>query len=63
MPIISVQMYEGRTTDQKRRLVERITDAVVTSLDVKPEEVRIFLQEIAKHNVATAGVLVSDKKG
>jgi 4-oxalocrotonate tautomerase len=56
-------MYEGRTTDQKRRLVERITDAVVTSLDVKPEEVRIFLQEIAKHNVATAGVLVSDKKG
>lgn len=63
MPIIHVHMFEGRTIEQKRRLVEKMTDAVVTSLDVKPEDVKIILQDMPRHNVATAGVLASDKKG
>jgi 4-oxalocrotonate tautomerase len=62
MPIIQVHMFEGRTLDQKRKLVDSMTDAVVKSLDVKPEDVRITLSEMVKHNVAVAGVLVSDKK-
>jgi 4-oxalocrotonate tautomerase len=63
MPIIHVHLFEGRTIDQKRKLVEKMTDAVVTSLDAKPEDVKIILQEMAKHNCATAGVLAADKKG
>lgn len=63
MPIIHVHLFEGRTADQKRKLVASMTDAVVTSLDVKPEDVRIILQEMAKHNCATAGVLAMDNKG
>lgn len=63
MPIIHVDLFEGRTVDQKRKLVASMTDAVVASLDVKPEDVRIILQEMAKHNCATAGVLAMDKKG
>ena len=62
MPIIQVHMFEGRTLDQKRKLVKSMTDAVVKSLDVKPEDVKITLLEMAKHNHAIAGVLVSDKK-
>ncbi len=62
MPIIQVFMFEGRTVEQKRKLVESMTDAVVTSLGVPPEEVRITLSEMAKHNHAVAGVLVSDKE-
>jgi 4-oxalocrotonate tautomerase len=63
VPIINVLMFEGRTIDQKRKLVEKMTDAVVTSLDVKPEDVRILLQEMARHDYAIAGVLAMDKKG
>jgi 4-oxalocrotonate tautomerase len=58
MPIIQVNMLEGRTVDQKRKLV---TDAVVKSLGVKPEDVRIILQEMAKHDYAIGGVLFMDK--
>ena len=29
MPIITVQMLEGRTDEQKKALVEKVTDAVV----------------------------------
>jgi len=61
MPIIQVNMLEGRTVDQKRKLVANMTDAVVKSMDVKPEDVRIILQEMAKHDYAIAGLLFMDK--
>ena len=50
MPIIHVNMFEGRT------------EAVEKSLDVKPETVRIFISESPKHHVAVGGVLVSEMK-
>jgi 4-oxalocrotonate tautomerase len=62
MPIIQVHLIKGRTVDQKRKLVASITDAVVKSLDVKNEDVRIILQEMAKDDYAVAGALVMDKK-
>jgi len=61
MPIIQVNMLEGRTVDQKRNLVAKMTDAVVQSLDVKPEDVRIILQEMAKQDYAIAGQLFMDR--
>lgn len=63
MPIIQVHFFEGRTLDQKRALVASMTDAVVKSLNVKPDDVRIILQEMARQDYAIAGVLTSDKKG
>lgn len=62
MPIIQVHLFEGRTLDQKRKLVASMTDAVVKSLDIKPEDVRIILQDMARHDYAIAGVLAADKK-
>ena len=62
MPIIHVNLIEGRTIEQKRKLVSAMTEAVVKSLDVKPDTVRIILHDLAKHNLATAGVLRSDQK-
>jgi 4-oxalocrotonate tautomerase len=61
MPIIQVNLIEGRTTDQKRTLVAEVTQAVVKSLNCKPEDVRIMLNDMAKHDYAVAGVLVADK--
>jgi 4-oxalocrotonate tautomerase len=61
MPIIHVNLFEGRTVEQKRKLVAGITDAVVKSLDVEPDTVKIILQDIAKHDYAIAGVLFMDK--
>lgn len=63
MPIIHVHMFEGRTLEQKRKLVTAMTDAVVKSLEVKPESVHILLHEGSKNNLSVAGVLFSEKKG
>ncbi len=62
MPIIHVHMFEGRTLEQKRKLVTAMTEAVVKSIDAKPESVQILLHDMPKSNVAVAGVLHSDKK-
>ncbi len=62
MPIIHVHMFEGKTLEQKRKLVTAMTEAVVKSLDTKPESVRILLHHMPKSDLAVAGVLTSDKK-
>lgn len=62
MPIIQVHLLEGRTADQKKKLVASMTDAVVKSLDVKAEEVRIILQEMTRQNYAVAGTQLSERK-
>lgn len=61
MPIVEVHLIEGRTVEQKRKLVTEMTKAVVDSLNVKAEDVRIILSDMAKHDYSVAGVLFSDK--
>jgi 4-oxalocrotonate tautomerase len=60
MPIIQVHMLEGRTQDLKKKLVANMTEAVVKSLGVKPEDVRIILMDMAKSNYSIAGVMKSE---
>jgi len=62
MPIMHVFMFEGRTLEQKRKLVANLTEAVVKSLDLKPEVVRITLFETKKENMAVGGQLFIDKE-
>ncbi len=61
MPIIHVHMLEGRSQDLKKKLVANMTEAVVKSLDVKPDAVRIILFDMAKSNYSIAGTLQSEK--
>ncbi len=62
MPIIHVHLFEGKTLEQKRKLVSAMTESVVKSLDVKPESVRILIHNTSRNDLAVAGVLTSDKK-
>ena len=55
MPIIQVNMLEGRTTEQKRKLVSGITTAVVDALGVGPEQVRVMIHELGKDDYAIGG--------
>jgi 4-oxalocrotonate tautomerase len=61
MPTIRVEMFEGRTAEQKRALVKAVTEAVVQTLGSKPEGVDVILYEVKKSEWATGGVLWSDK--
>lgn len=62
MPIVEVKMLEGRTDDQKRKLVKEITEVVCRTIDSTPEKVRVFINEMPKKHYAIGGVLESDRK-
>ena len=60
MPMIHVEMFEGRTTEQRRALAKELTDGTCRALGCKPEAVQIILTDIKKENWAEAGKLFSD---
>jgi 4-oxalocrotonate tautomerase len=62
MPTIRVELMEGRTLEQKKNLVKALTQAVVDTLDSKPESVDVVLFDIKRGDWATGGVLWSEKK-
>ena len=62
MPILQVEMLKGRTLDQKREMVKKVTDAVTETLNCPKEAVRIIIREMESENFANAGVLKSDSK-
>jgi len=61
MPLVQITMLTGRTTDQKRKLAKRITDAMVEEAGAPREGVVVTFNEVSKENYASAGVLVADK--
>ncbi len=61
MPVITVQMYEGRTVEQKRALAEAFTKTFCEIGKAQPEAVEVIFREVARENWAHAGKLASDK--
>jgi 4-oxalocrotonate tautomerase len=62
MPTLRVELMEGRTPEQKKALVEALTQAVCDTLGSKPESVDILLYDIQRQNWATGGVLWSERQ-
>ena len=60
MPVVIVEMWEGRTIEQKRQLVEGITSSFA-KIGTNPANVTIVLKDNPKHNWADGGKLAADK--
>ena len=61
MPVVNVQLLSGRSKDQKTRIAQAITDALVDIGGTKPEGVTVIFSDTEKDDWASAGVLLSDK--
>ncbi|HZN48647.1 MAG TPA: 4-oxalocrotonate tautomerase [Ramlibacter sp.] len=62
MPTIRVDLFEGRTPEQKRNLVKALTQACVDTIGSKPDSVDILLFDIKPSDWATGGELWSEKQ-
>lgn len=60
MPEIVVYAVEGRSDEQKTKLMKKITDAVVESLDVDAERVVVSIVETKAVNKSRGGVPFSE---
>lgn len=56
MPFAQIFILEGRTEDQKRAVIEKVTQALVEAVGAPKENVRVWIQELPKENWGIAGV-------
>ncbi|GHV40393.1 hypothetical protein FACS1894187_21300 [Synergistales bacterium] len=61
-PRVTVQFLEGRTREQLEAFVKGLTDQVSEILFVEKADVKIFLLEILREEIAKGGVLLCDSK-
>lgn len=60
MPVVIVQMWAGRSGEQKKAIVEGITE-VFTKVGTPAEAVHIIINDVPKANWGTAGKLASEE--
>jgi len=61
MPLVQITMLEGRSTEQKRKLAQRITDVMVEEAGARREAIVVAFHEVSKESYASGGVLMADK--
>ena len=59
MPVVIVEMWEGRTVEQKKQLVEGITSSFAR-INTPPEAVQVILKDNPKQNWGSGGKLASE---
>jgi 4-oxalocrotonate tautomerase family enzyme len=62
MAHVQVTMLEGRTHEQKRRAVKRITEVMQEELYVNPEKLTIAFVEVRRDSYARNGILIADRE-
>jgi 4-oxalocrotonate tautomerase len=60
MPFAQIYMLEGRTEEQKRAVIEKVTAALVEATGTPIANVRVWIQDVPKENWGIAGVSAKD---
>lgn len=66
MPLVHIELIEGRSEEQLKNLVKDVTDAVTKNTGAPAgapaEHVHVVLSEMKKNRYSVAGVLKSEEK-
>jgi 4-oxalocrotonate tautomerase len=60
MPVVHVYMFEGRSSEQKRKIVAGITQAMVEGAGTEAKEVHVLLHDVAISDWSNGGVLYAE---
>jgi 4-oxalocrotonate tautomerase len=61
MPYVTIKMLEGRTEEQKKALVEKVTEAVAETTGASKDKIVVFIEEMSKNHYAIGGKRLSDE--
>jgi 4-oxalocrotonate tautomerase len=61
MPLVEINLLEGRTDEQKKALLAAVTSAVHDSIGAPLESIRVWVQEFSPKDYMIAGVLASER--
>lgn len=60
MPFAQIYMLEGRTDEQKKAVIEKVTLALHEAVGAPKETIRVWIHEMPKTNWGIAGVTAKD---
>ncbi len=60
MPFAQIYLIEGRTEEQKRAVIEKVTQALVEALGAPQQNVRVWIHDVPNTNWGIAGVPAKD---
>jgi 4-oxalocrotonate tautomerase family enzyme len=60
MPFAQIYMIEGRTEEQKRAVIEKVSAALVEATGAPLANVRVWIHDVPKENWGIAGVSAKD---
>jgi 4-oxalocrotonate tautomerase len=61
MPIVTIQMWEGQSVENKRAMARGITELLTPYMNNKPESIHIVFQEVPLESWASGGELSADR--
>lgn len=59
MPIVRIEMWEGREDEMKENLIKDVTEATAKSLEIPKDHVRVILFEVPRKHWGVGGVPTS----
>jgi len=61
MPVIRVEMFKGRTVEQKRNMIKEVTQAFVRTCGGSAAAVHVVITDVDKSDWGSGGELCADK--
>jgi 4-oxalocrotonate tautomerase len=62
MPHVQITWVAGRSAEQKRKIAERVSQALVEDGRAKLENIHVSFHDLPATDYAEAGVMVADQK-
>jgi 4-oxalocrotonate tautomerase len=62
MPYVAVEIIKGRTEEQKQKVAQAITDALVEHMDTSAEHVYVVFRDVAATDWLIAGETVAERR-
>ncbi len=61
MPVVKIDMWSGRSVEEKEKIIQKVTDAICETCGCPKEAVTVVIDEIPKENWGSAGEQHSKK--
>ncbi|MFH1710399.1 MAG: 2-hydroxymuconate tautomerase [bacterium] len=62
MPLVKIEMWAGRTPEQKEKIIQNVTKAVCDAVGCPKEAVWVVIEDVPKENWGMSGEQCSKKK-
>jgi 4-oxalocrotonate tautomerase len=63
MPLVEITVAEGRSADTIRRMIHEVHEAVLRTVDTRPDFIRVVVREVPRSHWATGDVTLSEMDG